>query len=129
MTDDNLILKVSNGLPPYLNPSRLAEDLYPGVAVSVRTDFKDGDFAVDSFIIGSSSVSVKKDGARVLTIGLESLPGNDGESKMLGFVIKINDNYVVQEIFSDTDVDVTEIRIRVFGPNPSLNFMDSASKE
>lgn len=129
MTDDKLILKVSKGLPPYLNPIRLADDLYPGVAISVKTDFKGGDFAVDSFIIGSSSVSVKTDGARVLTIGFESLPGSDGESTLIGFVIKINENYVVQEISSDTDVDVTQINIRVFGPNPSLNFMDDAAKQ
>jgi hypothetical protein len=128
MTEDNVILQVSPGLPPFLNPTSLAEGLYPGVAVSVKTDFKNGMFSVESFIVGSSSVSIKKEGSRRVNIGLESLPGKLGEGTTLGFVVEISDSYVVEKIHSDTDVDVTAIKIRLFGPNPALQFFEGTEK-
>lgn len=125
MTDDNVILKVSPGLPPYMNSASLAEGLYPGVAVVVQTDCKNGDWSLKSFILAASSVRVEKDGVRRLLIGLDSLPDSAGETESVGFVIKINENYVVEEINSDTDVDVVGIKVRLFGPNPALQLPKS----
>lgn len=128
MTDDNIILQVSPGKPPLLNPVSLAEGLYPGVAVSVKTDFKGGDWSVESFILASSSVSIKKDGIRRLCIGLESLPDVSGQAQSAGFVILINESYLVTELNSDTDVDVTGITVRLFGPNPALQFREGSEQ-
>lgn len=128
MTEENVILKVSPGLPPYMNSTSLAEGLYPGVAVVVQTDCKNGDWSLKSFILASSSVRVEKDGVRRLLIGLDSLPDSAGETESVGFVIKINENYVVEEINSDTDVDVVQIKVRLFGPNPALQFREGSEQ-
>lgn len=128
MTDDKVIMKVIPGLPPYLNSASLAEGLYPGVAVSVQTAIKDGSWTIKSFILASSSVSVEKnDDGRKLLIGLDSLPDSFGESEHIGFVIKVSDAYVVQEINSDTEVDVVEIKVRLFGSSSEPNFLKADS--
>jgi hypothetical protein len=128
LTDDKVILKVVPGLPPYINSTALAEGLYPGVAVSVQTATKDGSWAVNSFILSASSVSVEKgEDGRKLLIGLDSLPDSYGETEHSGFVIKVNENYVVEEINSDTEVDVIEIKVRLFGPSSDPNFLKSDS--
>jgi hypothetical protein len=130
LTDDKVILKVSPGLPPYIDSTALAEGLYPGVAVSVQTATKDGSWAVKSFILAASSVSVeKKEEGRTLLIGLDSLPDSSGETENVGFVIKIGSGYTVVEINSDTEVDVVEVKVRLFGPNPALDLIESQFKK
>lgn len=129
MTDDNIILQVSPGKPPFLNPVSLAEGLYPGVAVSVKTDFKGGDWSIESFILASSSVSIKKDVGQRLSIGLQSLPDSSGYTQSAGFIVKTNESYLVRDISSDTDVDVIGITIRLFGPNPALQFIGDPEKD
>lgn len=130
MTDDKVIMKVVPGLPPYLDSTALAEGLYPGVAVSVQTAMKDGSWAVKSFILAASSVSVEKnDDGRKLLIGLDSLPDSYGETEHVGFVIKVGPGYTVTEINSDTEVDVVEVKVRLFGPNPALDLIESQFKK
>jgi hypothetical protein len=128
LTDDKVILKVVPGLPPYIDSTALADGLYPGVAVSVQTTTKDGSWAVKSFILAASSISVEKgDAGRKLLIGLDSLIDSFAEVENVGFVIKVNENYVVEEINSDTEVGVIEIKIRLFGPSSDSNYLKSDS--
>jgi hypothetical protein len=131
MNEDNVILIIEPAKAPFLNPASLAQDLYPGVAVSVQTSFYDGSFRVESFIVGSSSISVKKitdeeNSSRRLLIGIESLPDGFGEVIRLGLNITVNEHYQVSEINSDTEVGVKEVKVRLFGPNPSLAFLEGS---